>query len=109
MEEVVCAVKVITSFELQTRPRFHHTGAAVHQPPGRSHVHKMGDQYTIVLNDDGLSKLRISDHYRRALKNGEGKVTKDYIQDKLRSAVWLIRINPSGRQRTIFKVTLSRL
>jgi RNA polymerase sigma-54 factor len=60
-----------------------------------------------VLNDDGLSKLRISATYRNALKAGatNGKA-KDFIQDKLRSAVWLIR-SIHQRQRTIYKVTES--
>jgi RNA polymerase sigma-54 factor len=104
MEEVVNAVKVITSFEPKPGRNF------ITQEPQYItpdvYVYKMGDGYTIVLNDDGLSKLRISDQYRRALKNGEARLTKDYIQDKLRSAVWLIR-SIHQRQRTIFKVTES--
>ena len=61
-----------------------------------------------MLNDDGLSKLRISGTYRNALKNGAvapGQ-TKEFIQDKLRSAQWLIR-SIHQRQRTIYKVTES--
>ena len=68
------------------------------------YIHKIGDTYVTVLNDDGLSKLRISQHYRNALKNGAGAQTKEYIQEKLRSAVWLIR-SIHQRQRTIVKVT----
>jgi RNA polymerase sigma-54 factor len=66
----------------------------------------MGEQYVVVLNDDGLSKLRISNTYRQALKTGQAGNAKEYIQDKLRSAVWLIR-SIHQRQRTIFKVTES--
>ena len=66
----------------------------------------MGDRYVTVLNDDGLSKLRISGMYRSALKNGQAGAAKEYIQDKLRSAVWLIR-SIHQRQRTIYKVTES--
>ena len=66
----------------------------------------MGDKYVTVLNDDGLSKLRISGMYRAALKNGQAGEAKEYIQDKLRSAVWLIR-SIHQRQRTIYKVTES--
>jgi RNA polymerase sigma-54 factor len=68
----------------------------------------MGDEYTVVLNDDGLSKLRISNVYRSALKNGAlppGQ-TREFVQEKLRSAMWLIR-SIHQRQRTIFKVTES--
>ena len=66
----------------------------------------MGDKYVVVLNDDGLPKLRISATYRAALKNGQAGKAKEYIQDKLRSAVWLIR-SIHQRQRTIYKVTES--
>src|SRR5439155_23543796 len=45
-----------------------------------------------------------SQHYRNALKNGAASQTKEYIQEKLRSAVWLIR-SIHQRQRTIVKVT----
>jgi RNA polymerase sigma-54 factor len=68
------------------------------------YIHKIGENYVTVLNDDGLSKLRISQHYRNALKNGAASQTKEYIQEKLRSAVWLIR-SIHQRQRTIVKVT----
>jgi len=60
------------------------------------YIHKVGDQYVTVLNDDGLSKLRISQHYRNALKNGASAQSKEYIQEKLRSAVWLIAPSTSA-------------
>jgi len=74
------------------------------------YIYKVGDDYVIVLNDDGLPKLRVSQYYRKILKE-KGRdmdVTKEYIQDKLRSAVWLIR-SLHQRQRTIYKVVESIL
>jgi RNA polymerase sigma-54 factor len=74
------------------------------------YIYKIGSEFIIVLNEDGLPKLRVSPYYRRILKE-KGKdfeVTKDYIQDKLRSAVWLIR-SLHQRQRTIYRVTESIL
>ena len=68
------------------------------------YVHKVGDKYFVVPNDDGLPKLKISSFYRSALDNSKG--AKEYIQDKLRSAQWLIR-SIQQRQRTIIKVTES--
>jgi RNA polymerase sigma-54 factor len=74
------------------------------------YVYKIGDDYTIVLNEDGLPKLRVSHYYRRILKDRgkDLKITREYIQDKLRSAVWLIR-SLHQRQRTIYKVMESIL
>ena len=110
MEEVVAAIKVISRMEPKPGRAFAGDDAQYITPD--IYVHKVGDDYVTVLNDDGLSKLRISGHYRDALKNGAlaptaaGGQAKEYIQEKLRSAVWLIR-SIHQRQRTIFKVTES--
>lgn len=71
-------------------------------------VYKRNGEYTIVLNEDGMPKLNISPLYRRAIMNGAsvGSKTKDYIQDKLRQALWLIK-SIHQRQQTLFKVTES--
>jgi RNA polymerase sigma-54 factor len=70
-------------------------------------VEKVGADYVILLNDDGLPKLQVSNFYRNALfqKDMEPNA-KEYIQDKLRSAMWLIR-SIHQRQRTLYKVTSS--
>ena len=104
VEEVVKAVKVIS--RLEPKPGRAFTGEDPQYITPDVYVHKMGDKYVTVLNDDGLSKLRISGMYRAALKNGQAGAAKEYIQDKLRSAVWLIR-SIHQRQRTIYKVTES--
>jgi RNA polymerase sigma-54 factor len=104
IEEVVEAVRVIC--RLEPKPGRSYTGEEAQYITPDVYVHKMGDAYVTVLNDDGLSKLRISGLYRSALRNGDAGKAKEYIQDKLRSAVWLIR-SIHQRQRTIYKVTES--
>jgi RNA polymerase sigma-54 factor len=104
IEQVVKAVKVIASFE--PKPGRAYTSEEAQYITPDVYVNKVGDRYVTVLNDDGLSKLRISGMYRQALKNGSAGAAKEYIQDKLRSAVWLIR-SIHQRQRTIYKVTES--
>ncbi|MCE2390459.1 MAG: RNA polymerase factor sigma-54 [Proteobacteria bacterium] len=73
-------------------------------------VHKLGDDYHVVLNEDGLPKLRVSPTYRGVLgdRQAESKATRDYVREKLRSAVWLIK-SIHQRQRTIVKVMESIL
>jgi RNA polymerase sigma-54 factor len=102
LEEVVASIKLLS--RLDPKPGRNYTNEEPQYITPDVYIHKIGDSYTTVLNDDGLSKLRISQHYRNALKNGSGAKTKEYIQDKLRSAVWLIR-SIHQRQRTIVKVT----
>ncbi len=104
VEEVVKAVKVIS--RLEPKPGRAYSGEEAQYITPDVYVYKMGDAYVTVLNDDGLSKLRISGMYRAALKNGQAGDAKEYIQEKLRSAVWLIR-SIHQRQRTIHKVTES--
>jgi RNA polymerase sigma-54 factor len=71
-------------------------------------VVKEGDDYKIILNDDGLPKLRISPTYRRMLdeKKAGSEETRAYVKDKLRSALWLLK-SVDQRQRTIYKVSES--
>src|SRR5687767_10056592 len=73
------------------------------------YVHKVGDEYVIVLNEDGMPKLRINSGYRSMLNSMDSKQdgeTVNYIKDKIRSAVWLIK-SLDQRQRTIYKVAES--
>ncbi len=72
------------------------------------YVHKIGDDYHVVLNEDGLPRLRINQLYRDVLTNGGdvGKDTREYVQGKVRSALWLIK-SIHQRQRTIYKVMQS--
>lgn len=72
------------------------------------YVFLVGDDYEIVLNEDGLPKLRINSFYRDVLtsKGRYTDSTKEYIQDKLKSAAWLIK-SIHQRQRTIYRVTQS--
>ncbi len=73
------------------------------------YVAKVGDEYTITLNEEGLPNLRVSSYYRKVLKQtrleakSKGDNSKEYIQEKLRSAVWLIK-SIHNRQKTIYRV-----
>jgi RNA polymerase sigma-54 factor len=69
------------------------------------YVHKVNDKFHIVLNDDGMPRLRINGLYRDVLSRGNGasKDTKEYVQEKVRSALWLIK-SIHQRQRTIYRV-----
>jgi RNA polymerase sigma-54 factor len=73
-------------------------------------VRRVGDEYVIQLNDDGLPRLRVSRSYRRMLatmrSEGNQSEAQQFIKDKIRSAVWLIK-SLDQRQRTIYKVASS--
>jgi RNA polymerase sigma-54 factor len=70
------------------------------------YVYRIGDEFHIVLNDDGMPRLRINGLYRDVLARKDrvvSKDTKDYVHDKVRSALWLIK-SIHQRQRTIYRV-----
>lgn len=72
------------------------------------YIVKVDDEFLVVLNDDGLPRLRISPYYRTVLANktGNAKDVREYIEGRMRSALWLIR-SIEQRQRTLFKVATS--
>ncbi|NJK89825.1 MAG: RNA polymerase factor sigma-54 [Myxococcales bacterium] len=106
LEEVRAALNLIQ--RLDPRPARNFGGEnSIYITPD-IYVHKVGDEYVIVQNEDGLPMLRVSKYYRAALADGMNGEAKTYVQEKLRSAQWLIR-SIHQRQRTIYKVMESIL
>jgi RNA polymerase sigma-54 factor len=68
-------------------------------------VSKEGDEWTIVLNDEGLPRLRISGYYRQLLaKAAEGQPEAyHFLKDGLKKALWFMR-SLDQRNQTIYKV-----
>ncbi len=70
-------------------------------------IYKIDNEFVVVLNEDGLPRLHVSPFYRRYLAQEDlSKSEKEYIQEKIRSAVWLIK-SIHQRHRTIYRVTES--
>ena len=72
------------------------------------YIYKLEGDYVIHLNDEGIPRLRVNTLYRNILSETRTGPEGDrrYIQEKLRSALWLIR-SIHQRQRTIYKVATS--
>ncbi|MEL7370035.1 MAG: RNA polymerase factor sigma-54 [Myxococcota bacterium] len=106
LEEVGAALKIIQ--RLDPRPARNFGGEnSIYITPD-IYVYKVGDEFVIVQNEDGMPMLRVSKYYRTALSDGMNGAAKNYVQEKLRSAQWLIR-SIHQRQRTIYKVMESIL
>jgi RNA polymerase sigma-54 factor len=67
------------------------------------YVKQVGGEFVVQVNDEGVPRLRISQLYKDMLKQGADPKAQEYVQDKLRSAMWLIK-SIQNRQRTINKV-----
>jgi RNA polymerase sigma-54 factor len=107
IEEVVEICKIILSFDPKPGRAFQ--SEDTHYVTPDVYIYKVGEEYVVALNEDGIPKLKISNLYKDLVKQ-EGKAgnkeTKEYLQEKLRAAVWLIK-SIQQRQKTIYKVTES--
>jgi RNA polymerase sigma-54 factor len=66
-------------------------------------VFKTDEGYDLALNDEGVPNLQISSYYHNLLKTTKEGQTKEYLEDKYRSALWLIK-SIDQRRQTIYKV-----
>lgn len=106
MADIIDAVKVIMGF--CPRPGSAYGQSEANWVIPDIYIQKTGGDYVILLNENGLPKLKISPYYRTLLaKSGRGTdATKTYVQERLRSARWFIQ-SIQQRQRTIYKVAQS--
>jgi len=103
LDEIITAVNIIKGLEPKPARQFGDEETQYITPD--IYVYKFEDDFVITLNDDGMPKLRVNALYKKAIHR-DGSVSdtaKEYIQDKLRSATWLIR-SIHQRQKTIYKV-----
>jgi RNA polymerase sigma-54 factor len=71
------------------------------------YIEKIDEEYVIYFADDGSPRLQISQNYKQMLgQSTTTKETRDFIRDKMRSAVDLLR-NIEHRQQTIYRVVES--
>jgi len=105
-EKVIQACEVI--FHLEPKPgRGFDTDDPDYINPD-VYVDKVGNDYIIRLNDDGLPKLRVNSYYLEALRGPEKlpDAVKSYIQKHLDNALWFLR-SIHQRQKTLHRVTES--
>ncbi|HYL99910.1 MAG TPA: RNA polymerase factor sigma-54 [Blastocatellia bacterium] len=70
-------------------------------------IDKIGDDYMIRFEDDGMPQLRINRTYRQMMESKDSsKETRDYIKERFRSAVDLLK-NIEHRRQTIYRVCQS--
>jgi len=66
-------------------------------------VERVGQEYVVLVNEAPLPRLSISPHYRRLLDTADGR-TRRYVEDRIQSALWLIK-SIEQRRLTLLKVT----
>lgn len=69
-------------------------------------VYEYEGDFVIVMNDDGLPKLQLSPYYMEDTNLAVKGPDREYLHDKMRSAMWLMK-SLHQRQRTLYKVVES--
>jgi RNA polymerase sigma-54 factor len=69
-------------------------------------VYEYEGDFVIVMNDDGLPKLQLSPYYMEDTSLAVKGPDREYLHDKMRSAMWLMK-SLHQRQRTLYKVVES--
>ena len=108
IKDVISAVNIIKCLEPKPGREFSDEEPQYIKPD--IYVYKLEDEFVIILNDDGMPKLRINPYYKKAISRDEkiSGETKSYLEDKMRSAAWLIK-SIHQRQNTVYKVMQSIL
>ncbi len=103
IEEIAGAITILQRLEPKPGRSFGEDATRYVEPD--VYLHKINGEYVITLNDDGIPRLRISDHYVDLLKSDSSE-QKAYLQEKLKSASWLLK-SIHQRQQTIYRVSQS--
>ncbi|MGH7815582.1 MAG: RNA polymerase factor sigma-54, partial [Candidatus Binataceae bacterium] len=93
--------------ELEPKPGRDYGGAeAVYVVPD-VFIQKVGGDYIVTLNREAVPRLRLAGYYQRVMSDRDvAPATREYLQERLRSARWLVK-SIYQRQQTIFKVATS--
>ncbi len=90
--------------ELDPYPGRRFSSGETHYVAPEVYIEKVDDEYLIYFVDDGSPRLRISPTYNKLVDQPDtSKETRDFIKDKVRAAVDLLR-NIEHRRQTIYRV-----
>ncbi|HXR25578.1 MAG TPA: RNA polymerase factor sigma-54 [Candidatus Binataceae bacterium] len=99
------AAKTITM--LEPKPGRDYGGAEPTYIVPDVYIQKVGDDFVVTLNESAVPRLRLASYYQRVLNDGAvAAATKEYLQERMRSARLLVK-SIFQRQQTISKVANS--
>ncbi|MCI0486743.1 MAG: RNA polymerase factor sigma-54, partial [Blastocatellia bacterium] len=105
IEEILEEMEIIK--KLDPKPGRKYSAEEAHPVVPEVTIEKVGDDYVIRFEDDGMPHLRINRTYRQMMESKDSsKETRDYIKERFRSAVDLLK-NIEHRRQTIYRVCQS--
>lgn len=103
LEDVLAALEKIKAYNPYPALNFGDDDAQVVVPD--VYIRRVGDDFVVSLNDDGIPPLAINQDYLKLTKGQSGEAdTNKYLTEKYRAASWLLR-SIHQRNSTIIKVT----
>jgi len=106
INEMIAAVGLIRTLDPKPGSRFNSPRVEYIVPDVV--IVKVDDDYQVVLNEDGMPSLRINALYQNVLRQNDGMQsdTREYLEEKFRSAIWLMK-SVEQRRQTLLRVTKS--
>ena len=103
MQEVLDALELIQTLDPRPGQKYNKPEARHIEPD--VYLVKVGNEYTVVANEDEVPQLRLNQTYRKMLKKGAdvNKEVRNYVKDRFKSAVQLLK-NIEQRKNIIVKV-----
>ncbi len=100
-EEAQHALDFIRTLDPRPGQRYNRVDARLIEPDVA--FVKRGDEFVVVMNEEDLPTLRLNQGYRRMItQDGTEKEVKDYVKERYRSAIQLMR-NIEQRKNTILR------
>ncbi len=101
IEETQRAIDFIRTLDPRPGQRYNRSEARLIEPDVA--FVKRGEDWVVAMNEEDLPTLRLNQGYRRLLTHGDtGKDVKDYVKERYRSALQLMR-NIEQRKNTILR------
>ena len=101
-EEMKRALDMVKGFN--PRPGLLVSDRSVHYIVPDIYVVKLGGEFVVKVNDEGIPPLKISKAYREIVSTAEkGGEAAEYVREKLSGAMWLIK-SIQNRQKTLYRV-----
>lgn len=97
-ERMQACIETIKSFD--PRPGRGYTEDDVVYISPDAYIFKVDEDFTILLNDDGLPDLQVNASYLETEQDAE---SMEYLKKKLQEAEWLVK-SLQQRQKTLYKV-----
>jgi RNA polymerase sigma-54 factor len=103
LDEIIDAMRVIKEFDPKPGLEYNPEETVYITPD--LFVVKVDNEYQVYLNDEDVPKLRINSYYQSILKNKnkDASQTREYVEEKFRSALWMIK-SIEQRRQTMLKV-----